>query len=167
MSPPAWCGQQSMYREFQTRESCSVADVACFASATRLKTQMRFHSRPLAGNDGIDARIAGGSVRQNLVTTKDSVKFGTQSLDPSAALMVEKMRAEFYRDAIHRFERVGEQEEFALSVHVRSLRRPTHPSRTDFESPIDSIDIHIGCHPKGLARTGFNHSKWQHGLTCE
>src|SRR5258707_9508434 len=82
----------------------------------QLISQMRLHRRPFAGDDAVDHGIAQGAVGRNLMVAQDAILLGTQPLDATPALMIEKMRAEFYRNAIELLERVGEQQQFALGV---------------------------------------------------
>src|SRR5262249_54735326 len=82
-----------------------------FSFQRELIGQVRFHRRPFAGDDAIDAGIPQRAVLGALVAAQDAVELGSQALDATPARMIEEVRAEFDADAIERFERMREQEE--------------------------------------------------------
>src|SRR5215216_3400827 len=71
--------------------------------------QMRLHGRPFGRDDAVDHSVAQRAVRRNLVVAQDAVQLGAEPFDAAPALLVEEMRAEFYRNAIELFERVRQQ----------------------------------------------------------
>src|SRR5882672_1311060 len=83
--------------------------------------QVRLHRRPFAGNDAVDHGVAQGAVRCNLMAAQDAVELGAEALDATPALMIEKMGAEFDRNAIEFFERMAKQQQFALGVERTAL----------------------------------------------
>jgi hypothetical protein len=75
--------------------------------------------------------------------------------------MIEKMRTEFDCDAIELFERMGEQQQFALGVDSAALHTLGIPGRTDLDAPVRRIDVHIGRHAGDFA-VGIENRPWQH-----
>jgi hypothetical protein len=53
--------------------------------------------------------------------------------------MIEEMCAEFDRDAIELFERVGQQQKFALGVDRAALHPCRIPGRADLDAPVRRI----------------------------
>ncbi len=123
---------------------------------------MRLHRRPFAGDDAVDHGIAQRTVGRKLMAAQDAVELGTQPLDAAPALMIEKMRAEFYRNAIEFFERMVEQQQFALGIERAALHARGVPGRTDLDAPVRRIDVHVGGHAGDLA-VGIENRPWQHG----
>ena len=81
--------------------------------------------------------------------------------DAAAALLVEKMRAELYRNAIELLEGVAEQQQFALGIERAALHAFGVPGRADFDPPVGGVDIHVGRHARDLA-VGIEHGERQH-----
>src|ERR1700682_1755072 len=74
----------------------------------QLIVEMHLHRRPFAGDDAVDHGVAQRAVRRDLMVAQNAILFGTKPLDAAPALVVEKMRTEFDRDAVEFFERVGQ-----------------------------------------------------------
>src|SRR5665647_1961338 len=106
---------------------------------TRLLVQligeMRLHRRPFAGDDAVDHGVAQRPVGRDLMAAQDAVLLGAQPLDAAPALMIEEMGAEFDRDAVEFFERVAEQQQFALGIEPAALHAPGVPGRADLDPP--------------------------------
>ena len=113
--------------------------------------QMRLHRRPLAGDDAVDDGVAQRAVRRDLMIAQDAVLLGAEPLDAAPARVIEKMRAEFNRDAIELFERMVEQQQFALGIDRAALHALGIPGRADLDAPVRRIDIHVGRHARDLA----------------
>src|SRR4051812_1296655 len=83
--------------------------------------EVRLHRRPLAGDDAVNHGVAQRAVRRDLVAAQDTVLLGAEALDAAAALVVEEMGAEFYRNAVHLLERMRQQQQFALRIDRAAL----------------------------------------------
>jgi hypothetical protein len=70
---------------------------------------MRFHRRPLAGDDAVDASVAKRPVCRELMAAQYSFELRAQSFDRASTLMIEKVGSELDRDAIQLLERVADQ----------------------------------------------------------
>src|ERR1700738_4005243 len=86
--------------------------------------QTFLHRRPFDGDDAVDHRVAQRAIRRDLMIAQDAVELGPQPLDAAPALVVEKMRTEFYRDAIELFKGMREQQQFALGIERAALHAP-------------------------------------------
>src|SRR5271165_1002956 len=73
--------------------------------------EMRLDRRPLAIEDAVDAGVAQRAVGRDLMLPQYAVHSCPQSLDGGAALLIEEVGAEFNRDAIQRFERMGQEQQ--------------------------------------------------------
>ena len=111
-----------------------------------LPRQVGLHGGPLAGDDAVDVSVAQRSVRSNLMASQDAVELCAKTLNSSTALMIEGVRSEFDRNAVERFECVGQEKELALGVESRALDALAVPGRSDLDTPIDRVDVHIGGH---------------------
>ena len=67
---------------------------------------MRLHRQPFGCDDAVNHGVAQRAVRRDLVAAQDAVLLGAEPFDGAPALVIEKMRAEFDRDAIQLFERM-------------------------------------------------------------
>src|SRR5262249_61409561 len=92
---------------------------------------MRLHGRPFAGNDAVDAGVTEGSVFCQLMVAQHTVELRSQSLDPTAALVIEKMRPKLDRDAAQRLEGMLKKEKFALGIDGGALNAVAVPGSAD------------------------------------
>ncbi len=83
---------------------------------------MLANRRPFGSDDAVGSGVAQHPVGGAHVRAQDTVLLGTQPFDCAAALMVEKMRAEFYGYAVQRLKSMGQQQQFAFRVDARTLR---------------------------------------------
>src|SRR4249920_2916090 len=74
--------------------------------------QMRPHRRPFGCDDAVNHGVAQRAVGRDLMAAQDTVELGSQPLDAAPALVIEKMGAEFDRDAIELLKCMGEQQQF-------------------------------------------------------
>src|SRR5207248_8253923 len=72
----------------------------CARLLVQLIVQVGVHRRPFGGNDTVNHCIAQRAVRRNLMAAQNAVQLGTEPLDAATALVVEEVRAKFYRNAI-------------------------------------------------------------------
>jgi hypothetical protein len=56
-------------------------------------------------------------------------------------LMIEKMGAEFDRDAIQRLEGMSQQQQFALGVHRATVDTAAQPGCPDFGAPVRCLGV--------------------------
>src|SRR5690348_7225281 len=125
--------------------TCSI----CPASGPRLlqlPRQVRPHGRPFARDDAVDAGVAQRSIRRDLVAAEDAVELGAQSLDAAPALMIEKMGAEFDRDAAERLEGVAQKHDLAFGVDRRALNACAVPRAADLQAAMLRLDVEIVRH---------------------
>src|SRR5271168_3763040 len=78
--------------------------------------QVPFHRWPLAFDDAEHDGIAVAPVGGNLVIAQDTVLLCAESRDRLARCTIEPVGAEFDRDALELFERLGEQHQLALGI---------------------------------------------------
>ena len=71
-----------------------------------------------------------------------AVELRAQSLYSTAALVIEKMSAEFDRDAVQGLKGMTEKEKLALGVELRPLHALPIPGSTDLETAMARLDIH-------------------------
>src|SRR5271167_1539587 len=87
----------------------------------QLVSQMRPHRRPFGSDDAVDHGVAQRAVGRDLMAAQNTVELGPQPLDAAPALVIEKMGAEFDRDAIELVEGMRQQQQFALRVERAAL----------------------------------------------
>ena len=69
---------------------------------------MGSHRGPFVGKDRIDRRITQCAVGHPHVRPQHPVQFGPQPFNRAAALVVDEMGTEFYRDTVQNLESVGQ-----------------------------------------------------------
>src|ERR1700721_2072454 len=111
----------SLFDAFSLREPVPLRSKTLCPLFVQLKREMRLRRRPFRGDDAENNRVAQRAVRRNLMVAQNTVLLGAQPLDAAPALVVEEMRATLNRDAIELFERVRQQQQFALGVERTAL----------------------------------------------
>src|SRR5215468_2156957 len=101
-----------------------------------LIVQVSFYRRPFGRDDAVDHSVAQRAVRRNLVVAQNAVLLGAQPLDAAPALVIEEMRAEFYRNAIELLEGVAEQQQFALRIERGALHTLGIPCGADLDPAV-------------------------------
>ncbi len=112
---------------------------------------MRLHGRPFSRDNTVNTGIPEGAIRRELMAAEDAVELCAQTLNRTPALMIKEVRSELDRDAIQRLERMIEQQQFGLRVEAGPLDALAIPGATDFQAPIDRINVQIVGHADGFS----------------
>src|SRR5690606_38311598 len=105
----------------------TLVGVCSGAPRFQLKLLMCFHRGPLGGGDAIHASVAQRPVGHALMSAKNAVQLGAQAFDGPATLLVEEMCAELHRQAVQPIERMTQQQQLGLGIHMRALRTACIP----------------------------------------
>src|SRR6266404_955054 len=128
----------------------------------RIIPEMGLNGRPLAIENAVDAGVAQGAVARELVLAQYPIQFRAQTFDGGTALHVEEVGSEFHCDAIQPFERMGQQQQFALGVQGSALYALSIPCGADFHPPIGRVDVHVRRHAHGLPGCRVDDGKCDH-----
>src|SRR5438105_12691887 len=104
---------------------------------------MALHGRPLALDDAEHHGVAITAVARNLVITQHAVLLGAQPQNRLARRVIEPMGAEFDRDALQRFEGMGQEQELALGIDGATLHTLRVPGVANLEPAVRRIDVEI------------------------
>jgi len=124
--------------------------------------EMGLNRRPLAIENAVHAGVAQGAVAGDLVLAQHPVQFRAQPFDGGATLLIEEVGSEFHRNAIQLLERMGQQQQLALGVQGTALHAFSIPGGTDFQAPIDRVDMHERRHAHGFLAGLIDDGKCNH-----
>src|SRR5207302_446448 len=91
------------------------------ARAPEQEAQMLFHRRPFAFDDAEHDRVAIAPVGSYLMIAQHAVLLRAEAHNRFARGVIEPVRAKLDGDALERFERMREQQQFALGIDRRAL----------------------------------------------